>query len=59
MSPGTVRRATLWQDAVRLLLLIDTASQDASGDPDPTWLKLVRTSSAIADAGEGAAEVVG
>jgi len=33
MSPPGVRRATLWQDAVRLLLLVDAASEDPADDP--------------------------
>lgn len=32
MSPVGVRRATLWQDAVRLLLLIDAAAEGVSED---------------------------
>lgn len=34
MSPTGVRRATLWQDAVRLLLLVDAAVEDAAADAD-------------------------
>jgi hypothetical protein len=34
MSPTGVRRATLWQDAVRLLLLIDAAAEDVGDGTD-------------------------
>lgn len=46
MGPGpTVRKASRWQDAVRLLLLIEAAAQDPAPDdevPDQT-VGVVRT----------------